>query len=144
MSDEDPSSLPPQKSSPNRIYQKHISNLDDRLLGHPLWIPQPNIQLPKEYRAQGILIGDVGILTPQGGFHFLFNILRHSSDPINPNNLPQDFSPLYPPLNGIDIAKDEVFSKKSYLCSSSVSCVWGGASEKLYVAIFRLISPQLF
>ncbi|KJA13328.1 hypothetical protein HYPSUDRAFT_568035 [Hypholoma sublateritium FD-334 SS-4] len=141
--DEDPSRLlpilEPQKSGPNRIYQKLFSKLDDRLPGHPLWIPQPNIQLSKEYRAQATLIGDVGTLTPQGGFHFLFNILRHSSDPINPNNLPQDFSPLNPPLDGIDIAKDEVFSKKSHLCSSSVSCVWGGSSEKF---VFESSSPE--
>ena len=121
---------------PQEIYRKHLSESDSRLPGHLLWIPEPNRQLPKEYRAQGTLIGDVGILTPQGGFSFLFNILRPSSDSINPNNLPQQFCPLTSQLDSIDMLKDKVFSESSHLSRPFVSCVQGGASEKLYVVYF--------
>ncbi|KAF8959275.1 hypothetical protein BDZ97DRAFT_1632460, partial [Flammula alnicola] len=51
--------------------------------GFPLLIPQPNTRLPKPYRAEGTCIGDVGMLTPEGGYEFLLNICRPASDPIN-------------------------------------------------------------
>lgn len=90
-----------------------------------------------------MLIGDVGILTPEGGFNFLFNILRPSSDPINPDDLPGDFSPLFPRLNDIDILNHKVFSQGSHLSRpGDISCVQGGVSEKLYVFLvqfFRLV-----
>ena len=44
--------------------------------GSPLWIPGPGMQLPIDYRRQGISIGDVGIVTHSGGFDFLFNIFQ--------------------------------------------------------------------
>lgn len=121
---------------PQEIYRKRLSESDNRLPGQPLWIPEPNRQLPKKYRAQGMLVGDVGIFTPQGGFSFLFNILRPSSDPINPINLPREFSPLSPQLTDIDILKDKVFSEGSHLSRPFVSCLQGGASEKLYALSF--------
>ena len=107
--------------------------------GRPLWIPQSNSQLPKEYRVQGVLIGDVGIFTPEGGFDFLFNILRSSSDPGNPDNLPDGFSPLSQPLDDTDIRKFREFGNDSYLSSPAVSKVQGGTFKESYVASSRLI-----
>lgn len=52
------------------------------------------MSLPIEYREVGIDIGDVGIITPDGGFDFLFNIWLPSSHPVNPRNLPPDFDVL--------------------------------------------------
>ncbi|KAJ6614151.1 hypothetical protein B0H10DRAFT_1699531, partial [Mycena sp. CBHHK59/15] len=63
--------------------------------GYPLWDPQPASDLPLEYRKQGVRIGDVGFITPNGGFYFLFNICVPSTDPINSQNgVPDDFEPL--------------------------------------------------
>ena len=99
------------------MYERHLT-LKGR--GFPLWIPQPNIQLPIPYRAKGVCIGDVGIVTALGGFDFLFNICRTRDDPINPEELPDNFAPIYPPLNPIDIRKFREFSSGSYLASSSI------------------------
>jgi hypothetical protein len=99
------------------MYERHLM-LKDR--GFPLWIPQPNIRLPIPYRAKGVCIGDVGIITPFGGFDFLFNICRTRDDPINPEELPDNFSPIYPPLNPTDVREFREFSSGSYLASSSI------------------------
>ena len=99
------------------MYERHLK-LKGR--GFPLWIPQPNIRLPIPYRAKGVCIGDVGIVTAFGGFDFLFNICRTRDDPINPEELPDNFFPLYPPLNPTDVREFREFSSGSYLASSSI------------------------
>ena len=106
---------PVQRS--NEMYERHLS-LKGR--GFPLWIPQPNMLLPIPYRAKGVCIGDVGIVTAFGGFDFLFNICRTRDDPINPEELPDNFAPIYPPLNPTDVRKFREFSSGSYLASSSI------------------------
>ena len=106
---------PVQRS--NVIYERHLT-LKDR--GFPLWIPQLNVLLPIPYRAKGICVGDVGIVTAFGGFDFLFNICRTRDDPINPEELPDKFAPIYPPLNPTDVREFREFSPGSYLASSSI------------------------
>ena len=106
---------PVQRS--NEMYERHLT-LKGR--GFPLWIPQPNMLLPNPYRAIGVCIGDVGIITAFGGFDFLFNICRTRDDPINPEELPDNFAPIYPPLNPTDVRKFREFSSGSYLASSSI------------------------
>ncbi|KAF8956508.1 hypothetical protein BDZ97DRAFT_1616431, partial [Flammula alnicola] len=88
--------------------------------GFPLWIPEPNKNLPLSYQRKGINIGDVGIITPSGSFSFLFNICVPHDDPINPRTLPEGFSPIYPPIDPIDIRKLTEFKAGSYLASSSI------------------------
>ncbi|KDR67719.1 hypothetical protein GALMADRAFT_26936, partial [Galerina marginata CBS 339.88] len=51
--------------------------------GSPLWIPEPNKRLPISYQRRGIDIGDVGIITANGGFDFLFNICLPYNHPMN-------------------------------------------------------------
>jgi hypothetical protein len=108
------------------MYERHLT-LKGR--GFPLWIPQPNRRLPKPYRAKGVCIGDVGIVT-DGGFDFLFNICRTQNDPINPEELPDNFAPIYPPLNPIDIREYRAFNSGSWLASPSIVQSQTGDSEQ--------------
>ncbi|KAF9001524.1 hypothetical protein BDQ17DRAFT_1244342, partial [Cyathus striatus] len=71
-----------------KIYAEKMFPLN---YGFPLWFPQPNRYLPLEYRRKGISVGDVGIITHNGSFDFLFNISLPAEHPINPNDLPDDF-----------------------------------------------------
>jgi hypothetical protein len=74
--------------------------------GFPLWIPSSNTSLPPEYRYSGVSIGDVGVLTPEGGFDFIFNVFADAGDPVNANSeLPDDFLPLRPPLRHREIQR---------------------------------------
>ncbi|KAF9022897.1 hypothetical protein BDZ89DRAFT_956163, partial [Hymenopellis radicata] len=66
--------------------------------GYPLWIPDPDENLPEAYRKDGISIGDVGLLTVDGGFDFLFNVHASANDPVNSGGVPsQSFSALNDP-----------------------------------------------
>ncbi|KAL0057390.1 hypothetical protein AAF712_015969, partial [Marasmius tenuissimus] len=58
---------------------------------HALWHPEPNASLPNCYKKDGIQIGDVGVITGEGRFDFLFNISRGVDDPINEYGVPYDF-----------------------------------------------------
>ncbi|KIM91595.1 hypothetical protein PILCRDRAFT_27775, partial [Piloderma croceum F 1598] len=59
--------------------------------GIPLFIPEPYDNLPSEYRNQGASIGDVGTITQDGSFSFVFNICKPSDDPVNCNGVPAGF-----------------------------------------------------
>ncbi|KAF9009655.1 hypothetical protein BDQ17DRAFT_1323192 [Cyathus striatus] len=72
-------------------YEVYIKKMYKLKHGYPLWYPQPDRDRPVEYRRRGVAIGDVGVITFNGGFDFLFNIWLPASHPINPNNLPDDF-----------------------------------------------------
>jgi len=85
------------------------------------------MMLPLPYRREGIRVGDVGIFQ-SGAFDFLFNICVPASDPINPDVLPEGFTPIYPPLNPVDMRGFPQFGKDSYLASSSISKSGTGSS----------------
>jgi hypothetical protein len=57
--------------------------------GYPLYRPEPDHGLPRAYRAKGISIGDVGIITPEGYFDFLFNICQDGARTSDANNVNQ-------------------------------------------------------
>ena len=101
----------------NEIYERLLRW---KKRGFALYVPQPNRRLPIDYRRTGIRIGDVGIITPDGGFSFLFNICVPHNDPINPRILPEDFSPLEPALSDVDVVEFSRFNPGSYLASASI------------------------
>ncbi|KAF9267695.1 hypothetical protein L218DRAFT_893714 [Marasmius fiardii PR-910] len=74
--------------------QLYTRALYPRRRGCPLWVPEPNEDLPAEYHEIGVQMGDVGVLTDDGGFDFVFNACRSSSDPINQGGVPDGFQPL--------------------------------------------------
>lgn len=79
-----------RRTSPD-IYGFH---LQQKNLGHPLWKPGPEPDLPRYCRKRGVMLGDVGIITDQRGFSFLFNVCHSRSHPINSSMaLPSDFEP---------------------------------------------------
>lgn len=79
------------RTSAPDIYGFH---LQQKNLGHPLWRPEPEIYLPHYYRKSGVMLGDVGIITEQRGFSFLFNVCHSRTHPINQSmRLPPDFAP---------------------------------------------------
>ncbi|KAJ7592795.1 hypothetical protein C8J56DRAFT_885889 [Mycena floridula] len=70
--------------------------------GFPLWKPDPNQQLAEEYRYSGQRIGDVGIITRDGGFDFLFNICHKADHPIHIRGVPPSFDPIDPATLELD------------------------------------------
>jgi len=78
------------------------------------------MQLPIEYRRQGINIGDVGIITSTGEFDFLFNILQPPEHAVNGGSVPHVFSPIPRQELGRDIQETIVYGPNTHLASSSV------------------------
>ncbi|KIK62852.1 hypothetical protein GYMLUDRAFT_223412 [Collybiopsis luxurians FD-317 M1] len=63
--------------------------------GYPLWFPEPNEALPEEYLSDGIRIGDVGLVTADGAFEFLFNVFLPRDHVINQwHGVPDGFAEL--------------------------------------------------
>ncbi|KAF8997780.1 hypothetical protein BDQ17DRAFT_1411343 [Cyathus striatus] len=80
------------------VYIEHMFPLKH---GYPLWFPEPDSSRSVEYRRKGVSVGDVGVITSDGGFDFLFNIWLEAQDPINPDDLPEDFDSLPRPAQRI-------------------------------------------
>jgi hypothetical protein len=76
-------------ASPSDVYAR---NLLVKSIGHPLWFPEPS-SYPPEYTRKGVGVGDVGVMSIEGHFDFLFNICLPSDHPINLNT-PPEFQPL--------------------------------------------------
>lgn len=109
----------------NSVYERHL--LQPRR-GFPLWMPQPSPDAPSSYEDKGVSVGDVGLITPGGGFDFLFNIclpaehLNHAG-----RELPDGFVPLLTQQK--DITDSEGQLPGSHIASSSVKHVSAMAFE---------------
>jgi hypothetical protein len=77
--------MPP---APSDLYAK---SLLPKGYGYPLWIPEPNDALPPQYLELGTRVGDVGLVTADGAFDYLFNVCTSPDDPINQGRTPVDF-----------------------------------------------------
>ncbi|KAJ6561892.1 hypothetical protein B0H19DRAFT_1026709, partial [Mycena capillaripes] len=108
--------------SESEIYCNHLLG---RKRGFPLFVPGPPSNLPSEYRTDGIAIGDVGRVTPQGIFDFFFNIYLPADDPINAN-IPDDFIPLSP-YDSADVIPYD-FDPGNYVSSPSIHEIMGDFS----------------
>ena len=116
----------------NDIYERHLI-LKNR--GFPLWIPGPKRSLHLDYRRTGVRIGDVGIITPDGGFSFFFNICLPHDHPVNPRILPEHFAPISPPIEATDIDDLDVYTGYSHLASASSSLSTAISCVSIYIII---------
>jgi len=74
--------------APSDVYARQLF---PKRFGIPLFIPEPYDNLPPDYRDQGATIGDVGTVTSDGSFSFVFNICTPSDNPVNCNGVPEGF-----------------------------------------------------
>ena len=89
-------------------------------LGFPLWCPAPDANLPNEYRLKGVSIGDIGVLTDDGGFDFLFNICLPPEDPINSQyGVPDGFENVSEFRSPIQISKQDGYHPPDIPISST-------------------------
>ncbi|KAJ6522769.1 hypothetical protein DFH09DRAFT_938251 [Mycena vulgaris] len=87
--------------------------------GIPQFTPDPNENLPIEYRQVGVSIGDVGIWS-EDSFDVLFNTCWAATHSINAvQGVPQDFVPF--PLQSRDISKRLYHSPGSVIASAKVT-----------------------
>ncbi|KAK6984227.1 hypothetical protein R3P38DRAFT_3375232 [Favolaschia claudopus] len=85
--------------------------------GFPLYIPAPPTNLPAAYRRNGVAIGDVGRVTPEGSFDFFFNIYLPRGHRINANT-PPDFAPLLK-YESVDVTTED-YDAGTYVASPAV------------------------
>jgi hypothetical protein len=91
-------------------------------------MPQPSADAPPSYDDKGVSVGDVGILTPSGGFDFLFNICLPAEHPNNSGGpLPEGFVPLLTQQR--DITESEGHPLGSFIASSPTKSVGTMAFE---------------
>ncbi|KAF5319360.1 hypothetical protein D9619_008671 [Psilocybe cf. subviscida] len=118
----------PRRESPD-VY---VNCLLTTTRGYPLWIPSPNMSLPTLNRKLGVSIGDVGVLTPEGGFSFLFNIFHDADHPINAAvRLPGAFVPFTPAVTQGDTERFVEWNAGSFLADESIIRVDDGTDRSI-------------
>ncbi|KAF7312570.1 Pleiotropic drug resistance ABC transporter protein [Mycena indigotica] len=112
-----PLPMPSETFSENEVY---CSLLCQRQRGFPLYVPEPQENLPSEYLERGVSIGDVGMITPEGIWDFFFNIFLPANGPINRGRVPPNYSPLEP-YDESD-AHNLRYEPGSFLSTSTARC----------------------
>ncbi|KAJ7840338.1 hypothetical protein B0H13DRAFT_1649748 [Mycena leptocephala] len=69
--------------------------------GYPLFRPAPCDDLPELSRKTGTQIGDIGVVTDDGSFDPIFNILCASNDRVNRFGVPPGFEQVVLPDDDI-------------------------------------------
>lgn len=130
--------------APGDIYARQLF---PKRYGMPLFIPEPYDNLPSEYRNKGASIGDVGIITQDGSFSFVFNICKPSSDPVNSNGVPAVFKQVSL-LPGEISHLNNMHAPGSDVSSASVQkeClnVQGTLSAAEYIFLFQELLSLIF
>jgi hypothetical protein len=77
----------PTGHSPRQQSRQSDSDTYARILlpkghGYPLWIPEPPSNI-NDYAKEGLTIGDVGVVTFDGGFNYFFNVFLPRNHPHN-------------------------------------------------------------
>ncbi|KAK2459349.1 hypothetical protein APHAL10511_008634, partial [Amanita phalloides] len=93
-------------------------------LGYPVYLPEPDCDLPLGYRETGVRIGDVGTVTSDGDFDFLFNACLPAGHPVNPSVLPDAFEPVI----CIEKVVKQIYRPGAIVLSESVEKI-GGALQ---------------
>ncbi|KJA20821.1 hypothetical protein HYPSUDRAFT_42617 [Hypholoma sublateritium FD-334 SS-4] len=111
---------PVEETSPaSQVYSRALFSLGN---GFGISNVAGDTSRPKEHIRDGALIGDVGYMnTSAGTFDFCFNIFLSSNHPIQPEELPENFSPFrpMPTKEDIVIVKD-FFPPHSALASEGI------------------------
>ncbi|KIM91599.1 hypothetical protein PILCRDRAFT_57789 [Piloderma croceum F 1598] len=97
--------------APSDVYARQLF---PKKYGIPLFIPEPNGNLPPDYHDQGASIGDVGTVTSDGSFSFVFNICTPSDNPVNCNGVPEGFKQ-------VSLLPGEIFHTNMFPPASDVS-----------------------
>ena len=101
-------------SSPDKIF---ASSLFASGHGYPLFYPD-TMQLDDDFRnTRGISIGDVGFLSVENQFLFLFNIFLPADHPYNKDHAPESFLPLNP-LQESEICTTAHYFPRGYVIAS--------------------------
>ncbi|KIL64784.1 hypothetical protein M378DRAFT_77863, partial [Amanita muscaria Koide BX008] len=75
------------------VADRYTRSMLNSLTGYPFYVPQPYSDFSEEvYSRRGVCVGDVGIITKDGAFDFLFNICPSQNSLINPRQLPRGFA----------------------------------------------------
>jgi len=90
----------------------YVRQLLPKKHGYPLWCPKPPDDLPSEYQADGVTIGDVGAITEDGVFDRIFNIFSPAEDLA----LPSGFEQMTTPANVLD--QEDWRSAGDYIAST--------------------------
>jgi hypothetical protein len=88
--------------------------------GFPIYFPGLFDSLPTACRDRGVSIGDVGIITEDGGFDFLFNVCLPDNHAVNIGRTPPSFE-MVPLDEFIDLGSRECgFPPDSSVVSSCI------------------------
>jgi hypothetical protein len=77
-----------QLSKHNEIYSRYMLPLGH---GFAPYVPEPGDELPAAYKQDGVDIGDILILLPDGGYDYLFNCTLPSNHPKNEQGVPANY-----------------------------------------------------
>ncbi|KAF8902755.1 hypothetical protein CPB84DRAFT_831561 [Gymnopilus junonius] len=91
-------------------------------LGHgfPMWEPSGNLARSEIHLKEGIRIGDMGLVTKEGGFTLFFNIFLSKTDPYQ-RRCPPEHEPLLPAIDPSEVIIDTTqFPRPSILTSNGI------------------------
>ncbi|KIL57182.1 hypothetical protein M378DRAFT_36399, partial [Amanita muscaria Koide BX008] len=107
-------------------------------VGYPLYVPQPYSGFSEEvYSRKGVCVGDVGIITKDGAFDFLFNVCPSQNSLINQRQILRGFT--FETSEDQKIYHKEGFPHKTHIFESPVytSSEAGGAILELPEGAFQ-------